>query len=418
MNDEEYARWAQRCRGDDHPPTITLAALGTPRPPWDTVTRTDAPAAPETAEPAYADTQGVNIRQRIVALVPAHNEEADIARTIASLLMQDRPLDEIVVIPNGCSDRTAEIARRYPVTVLELPRLEHKKSEALNTAWHRYARDADIVIGLDGDSELPAFAVGAWEREFSADPAVGGSSSQPVMTGWSFLSRLQRAEFTKTATIGLRRGSVSVISGTGCAFRGEALREAARIPGQAGPWSYESVVEDYYLTYQLRRLGWKCVMSPQAWCYTGSMTTVKSLWHQRIKWQVGTVHDLVRFGVTRLNWREWLTQVFGLLCIVFWVLWPALNIAEAARGHLIVNWTWLAFPVFFAVTELVHAVKIRERDWVDLLIAGSLAGSLVFTFLSMGWVTVSWWKLLRGHTDDLWAAQYAAEGMQTEEAVR
>lgn len=100
-------------------------------------------------------------RQRIVALVPACNEEDSIAAAITSLLAQDRPLDEIIVIPNGCTDRTAEIARQYPVTVLELPKLSHRKSEALNLAWQQYAADADIVVGLDGDSELPPFAVGA-----------------------------------------------------------------------------------------------------------------------------------------------------------------------------------------------------------------------------------------------------------------
>lgn len=380
--------------------------------PWDTRTRADTVAVPPPA--AVPDTEAIPVRRtrpRIVAMVPAHNEEADIARTIVSLLLQDRPLDDIIIIPNGCTDNTAMIARQFPVTVLELPKLEHRKSEALNLAWQQYARDADIIVGLDGDSELPPFAVGHWEREFGADTSLGGSSSQPVMTGSSFLSRVQRAEFTKSATIGLRRGSVSVISGTGCAFRGEALREASLIPGQQGPWTYESVVEDYFLTYQLRRLGWRCVMSPSVWCFTGSMKTVKSLWHQRIKWQVGTCHDLVRFGMNRLNWRDWITQGFGLLCIVFWVLWPALNVTEAVHGHFIANWTWLLFPLFFSVTEMIHAVKIRGRDWIDFLIAGTLAAPLAFTFLAMGWVAVSWWKLVRAHTDDLWAAQYSAEGM-------
>lgn len=375
--------------------------------------------------PAPGDTQPLCLsasvfppppRARIVALVPAHNEEPhELARTIESLLAQDRPLDDIVVIPNGCTDHLVRTARQFPVTVLELPRLAHRKAQALNTAWRQYAQDADIVIGLDGDSELPPFAVGHWEREFGADPRTGGSSSQPVMTGSSFLARVQRAEFSRTATIGLNRGTVGVVSGTGCAFRGAALREAALIPGQYGPWTYESAVEDFFLTYQLRRLGWRCVMSPSVWCFTGSMKTLKSLWYQRIKWQYGTVHDLVRFGFTRLNWREWCTQGFGLLCITFWMLWPALNITEAATGHLAPSWAWLLYPLFFSVIETIHALKIRGHDWVDVLIASSLASAVVYTFLAMGWVSYCWWKLVRNHIGDLWTAQYAAEGTPSKE---
>src|SRR5690606_563961 len=72
---------------------------------------------------------------RVVALVPAHNEEASIAATIQALLDQERVPDQIVVIPNGCSDATAAISRRFAgITVLELPKLQHKKSEALNIA--------------------------------------------------------------------------------------------------------------------------------------------------------------------------------------------------------------------------------------------------------------------------------------------
>jgi cellulose synthase/poly-beta-1,6-N-acetylglucosamine synthase-like glycosyltransferase len=352
-------------------------------------------------------------RARIVALVPAYNEEDHIASTVESLLAQSRQLDDIVIIANGCKDKTAEIARRYPVTVLELPRLKHKKSEALNIAWHRYGRDADIIIGVDGDTWLAPDATAHWEREFSADESLGGSSTQPVMTGNSLLSRIQRAEFSRSVMIGLRRGGVSVISGTGCAFRGEALIEASRIEGQAGPWTYKSTVEDYFITYMLRKLGWKTIMSPSAWCYTGSMTTLKTLWHQRIKWQAGTAHDLVQFGFNKLNWREWMNQVFGLLCIMFWVLWPALNIAEALAGHFAANWTWLVFPVFFSATEVIHAWRIRGRDWVDMVIAGTLVSATVYSFLAMGWVAVSWWKVIRGDTDNLWAAQAIAEGLTT-----
>lgn len=111
----------------------------------------------------------MSTQRRIVALIPAFNEEDSIAATIEAILAQGRVPDRVVVIPNGCTDRTAEIARCYPVTVLELPSLRHKKSEALNRAWAQYARDADVVVCLDADTVLPPNAVDDWEQEFIAD---------------------------------------------------------------------------------------------------------------------------------------------------------------------------------------------------------------------------------------------------------
>ena len=346
---------------------------------------------------------------RIVAIVPAHNEEASIAAGIRALLAQTRRPDEIVIVGDNCTDDTVKIARQFPVTVLETVGNTHRKSGALNLAWRTHAMAADIVVCSDGDTELPPHAVADWEQEFAARPRLGGSSSQPVMTGTGLLSRIQRAEFAKSAAIGLRRGSTSVISGTGCAFRNEALHEVSRLPGQDGPWTYDSAVEDFYLTYRLRELRWLCVVSPTVYCLTGSMKTVKSLWHQRIKWQAGTVHDLVRFGVNRLTWREWTQQALGLMCIVFWVLWLTINTASVLGGNLRPNLAWLLLPLLFSAIEVMHAWKIRGRDWKDIAIAGSMLSTLLYTWLAMGWVSASWWKVIRGSKDDLWAAQYTAE---------
>lgn len=348
---------------------------------------------------------------RIIALIPAHNEEDGIAAAISSLLAQTRRPDTIIVVPNGCTDRTAEIARSYPVVVWDLPRDPHKKSGVLNKAWRRYGQGADLVVCIDGDTRLPDFAVEHWEKEME-DPLTGGISSQPVMTGNSVLSRIQRAEFAESATLSLRRGWCRVVSGTGCMFRNEALREASLIEGQEGPWTYLSVVEDYHLTFQLRKMGWLCVMSPTVYCYTGSMTTVKALWHQRIKWQSGTIGDLINFGLNRLNWREWMQQAFGLICVIFWVLWLTYNGAELAHGHLIPNWSWLFYPAVFSVVESIHAWRIHGRDWKDMVLAATLVKALFYTWLSMAWILASWVVILRGSTRDLWQAQYAAEGME------
>ena len=48
---------------------------------------------------------------KTIILIPAHNEAKSISMTIESALNQSVKADLIVVIPNGCTDNTADIAR-------------------------------------------------------------------------------------------------------------------------------------------------------------------------------------------------------------------------------------------------------------------------------------------------------------------
>lgn len=143
----------------------------------------------------------------LIVLIPAHNEEESIGRTITATLNQERPADKIVVIPNGCTDRTADVAREFPVTVMELPRLAHRKSEALNRAWAEHAQDADIVVCLDADTELPPNALRDWEQQMGDAPGVGGISSKFTMLAPDLLSRIQKAEFATWTQTALDRAA-------------------------------------------------------------------------------------------------------------------------------------------------------------------------------------------------------------------
>ena len=52
---------------------------------------------------------------RVAVLIPAFNEEKVIVRTIRSVLNSDYPHLRIIVIDDGSSDRTSEVARAaYP----------------------------------------------------------------------------------------------------------------------------------------------------------------------------------------------------------------------------------------------------------------------------------------------------------------
>ena len=149
--------------------------------PWLTATVTDIPALTE------GDTQPLprftpftdgelrptftpRRRPRIVAMVPVYNGAAGLGPAIESLLAQTWPIDEIVVMPNGCTDNTSEVAHRYPVTVWDLPKDPHKKAGVLNKGWRKYCQDADFVVCIDDDTRLPKRAVEHWVRELEDNP--------------------------------------------------------------------------------------------------------------------------------------------------------------------------------------------------------------------------------------------------------
>lgn len=86
-----------------------------------------------------------------VVLLPAHNEEAVLPRTLRVLLDGLRGDVQVVVLANGCTDRTAEIAREAGVQIVEVEMAG--KVAALN------AGDAAVPgsprVYLDADIELP-----------------------------------------------------------------------------------------------------------------------------------------------------------------------------------------------------------------------------------------------------------------------
>lgn len=86
-------------------------------------------------------------------VIPAHNEAASIARTLTALRRGTSPGElEVVVVCNGCSDDTAEVARRVDpdATVVEIP--EAGKAGAVRMG-NRIATTLPRVH-LDGDIEI------------------------------------------------------------------------------------------------------------------------------------------------------------------------------------------------------------------------------------------------------------------------
>lgn len=89
----------------------------------------------------------------VTVIVPAHNEARVIGRLLSQLVSDARPGElDIIVVPNGCTDDTAEVAASFGPAVRVLPVPVASKHQALR-AGDRAARDFPRLY-VDADVEL------------------------------------------------------------------------------------------------------------------------------------------------------------------------------------------------------------------------------------------------------------------------
>lgn len=134
----------------------------------------------------------------ISVVIPARNEARVLGRALGALLSDAHPEElEVIVVCNGCSDDTAEVARSYgdrvTVEVLE----EGSKTRALNRGdevahgFPRFFVDADVELPLDSlravvsALEAPGVEVGAPHLEVDTQ-----SSSWAVRAYYAIWTRL------------------------------------------------------------------------------------------------------------------------------------------------------------------------------------------------------------------------------------
>ena len=120
---------------------------------------------------------------KYVLITPAHNEEAFIERTLASMVAQTRLPERWVIVDDGSTDRTAQIvegyASRYPwIELFRMPeRIDRSfagKVHAFNAGLERArSLEFDVIGNLDADlsfdPEYLEFLIG----KFAEDPRLG-----------------------------------------------------------------------------------------------------------------------------------------------------------------------------------------------------------------------------------------------------
>src|SRR5712692_3239953 len=246
---------------------------------------------------------------KVSVIVPAYNEEKSILSSIESLLAQDYDNYEVILVDDGSTDKTLEIATEREGPRLKVIRQENKgKAEALNTGIR--AAYGSLVLTVDADTRLNSGALRALADRFSSDPALGGlAGNVKVDKARGLLQRLQEIEYT--TSIGLTRkgqsmlASVMIVPGPIAAFRRDAVEKVRY-------FSPDTFAEDFDMTLAILKERYRVEYEDRAIAYTIAPRGLEDLLKQRRRWYRGMIQVLAKYQGMVFRSRYGVAGLYGL----------------------------------------------------------------------------------------------------------
>jgi cellulose synthase/poly-beta-1,6-N-acetylglucosamine synthase-like glycosyltransferase len=271
-------------------------------------------------QPHYgAPGEAESYRPRVAVLIPAYNEEKVIERTVRSVLKLNYPDLHVIVIDDGSSDKTLEVARsafadeEASGRVLILTKPNAGKASALNFGLE-HLQGEEIFVGIDADTVIARNAISNLVPHF-LNPKVGAVAGNAkvgnrinLWTRWQALEYITSQNFERRALNTL--GAVSVVPGAIGAWRRSAVREA-------GGYHTDTVAEDADLTMALLELGYRVEYEDLALAYTEAPVNARGLMRQRFRWS---------FGILQAVWKH--RAAFARKGALGWVALPNIAIFQ------------------------------------------------------------------------------------------
>jgi cellulose synthase/poly-beta-1,6-N-acetylglucosamine synthase-like glycosyltransferase/peptidoglycan/xylan/chitin deacetylase (PgdA/CDA1 family)/spore germination protein YaaH len=262
---------------------------------------------------------------RVAVLIPAYNEEKVIVRTIRSVLNSDYANLRVIVIDDGSSDRTAEVAQlAYTAQIATghvqiLTKPNGGKAAALNFALDRLTEE--FYVGIDADTVIAPDAISKLIPHFE-DPLVGAVAGNAkvgnrvnLWTRWQALEYITSQNFERRALDLFN--VVVVVPGAIGAWRTGPVKAV-------GGYPINTVAEDADLTMALLEQQLKVVYEDRALAFTEAPIDVNGLMRQRFRWS---------FGILQAVWKHRLAfirnKAMGLFALpnilIFQMLLPLVS---------------------------------------------------------------------------------------------
>lgn len=234
-------------------------------------------------------------------VIPAHNEESTIARTLDSCRDLDYPKDSIgiFVVADNCTDRTALVAKEYGAICLERHDTTNRgKGFALEFGFKQvdFSRYEAVVV-LDADCSIDQHALRVFnhylqmgEKVLQANDTGSNPDESPISYALAVGSILENELFyAPKSSLGL----AVLLRGTGMVLHRDVLQQF--------PWTAYSITEDVEYALVLLRNGQRIRFIQQAAVRSAFPVDSGQLTVQRTRWASGNLgfgkkHALMLIG--------------------------------------------------------------------------------------------------------------------------
>ena len=265
-------------------------------------------------------------------IIPVFNEAKIIERSVKSLMKLDYPNYEIIIVNDGSTDNTKEVAEtlvgfnkginnKIKISLINKP--NGGKSSALNLGIK--ISNAEFVLCMDGDSLLTPQSLKMAVRHF-VNPEIGAvAGNVKVLNRGKFFTDLQALEYLEGLNMARSAQSsiklVNIIPGPIGLFRKRAIESA-------GFYTSDTFAEDADLTLRILSKGWKINYEPNSISFTEAPAKLQQLLKQRYRWTRGILQSIRKHKKLMINPTIKFSDTFILWSMFYEALiWPPMNLA-------------------------------------------------------------------------------------------
>jgi cellulose synthase/poly-beta-1,6-N-acetylglucosamine synthase-like glycosyltransferase len=334
----------------------------------------------------------------VTIVIPAYNEEASLEVKITNVLASDYPraLLDVLVVSDGSTDRTNEIARGFESMGVRLIVQETRsgKSAGLNRALG-VARGG-IVVFTDANAVYQPGTISTLVSYFQ-DERVG------LVSGYTAYTATETGEVTDAtnAYTSLERVIKRAESRWGCCVGADgaifAMRRSLYRPLRADD------INDFVLPLSVIEQGYRCLLAEDAWCSEHPGKSLESEFRRQSRITNRSLRAIGRHARLLNPFRFPAFSFFLFSHKVVRFLAPVLLLASgvalaglALRGKVLYS---LLAAVLAGAAALAVADATGSVGWLHR----SRPVRLLSAFATINVAMLhGWWKVLTGMTDTTW----------------